>query len=85
MLGWPPGNRRPVAFWNRQKNAAIPAIRAAVNFSVTKKFSENCENIKFWRLSDVKGNFFSFMKKGLLKSRRDNLTRVFPSANPRWG
>jgi hypothetical protein len=72
-------------FLIRQKNAAIPAIRAVVNFSVTMKFLENCQILNFWRLSDVKRNFFSFVKKGLLNNRRDNLKRVFPSANPRWG
>ena len=78
-----PGDRRPVVFLIRQKNAAIPAIRAAVNFLVTKKISKNCQNFKFWRLSDVKANFFSFVKKGGLHARREDFTRVFPSANPR--
>ena len=40
---------------------------------------------KFWRLSYVKANFFNFMKKGHLKTQRENLTREFPSANPRLG
>jgi hypothetical protein len=40
---------------------------------------------KFWRLSDVKANFFSFVKKDSLKTQRENLTTDFPSANPRLG
>jgi hypothetical protein len=67
------------------KNAAIPAIRTAVNFWVTTKTAVFRHFLKFWRLSYVKALFFSFMKKGHLKTRRDNFTREFPSANPRLG
>jgi hypothetical protein len=36
----PSGNRRPVPFLDRQKNAAIPAIREIVNVYITKKTPE---------------------------------------------
>jgi hypothetical protein len=81
----PSGNRRLAAFWKRQKNAAIPAIRAAVNFLLTVKSSENRQKLNFWRLSYVKAKFFNFVKKGHLKTRSDNLTREVPGANSRWG
>ena len=68
MQDGPPGDRRPVAFWNRQENAAIPAIRTVVNFALTTKFLENCENIKFWRLP-MSGQFFQFWEKRTLKNR----------------
>jgi hypothetical protein len=68
-----------------QKNAAIPAIRGAVNFPVTTEMAIFSHFFKFWRLSYVKANFFNFMKKGHLKTQRENLTREFPSANPRLG
>lgn len=85
MIDEPPGNRRLAAFWACQKNAAIPAIRAAVNFSLTMKLSENRQKSNFWRLSYVKAKFFNFVKKGHLKTQPDNLTREIPGADSRWG
>ena len=85
MSDEPPGNRRLAVFWKRKKNAAIPAIRAAVNFPLTTKFPENRQKLNFWRLSDVKAIFFNFMKKGHLKTQPDNLTREIPGADSRWG
>jgi hypothetical protein len=36
----PSGNRRLVPFLDRQKNAAIPAIRANVNAAITIKMAD---------------------------------------------
>jgi hypothetical protein len=35
----PSGDRRPVPFLDRQKNAAIPAIRGIVNAKITEKMA----------------------------------------------
>jgi hypothetical protein len=79
------GKPAALSFWRRQKNVTIPAIRTCVNFLITAKMAEICQWCKFWRLSYVKANFFSFVKKGDLQAPRENFTRVFPSANPRLG
>jgi len=63
-----PGNRRPVRFWDRQKNVAITAIRGHVNFALTAEMAENSHFTQFWLESYVKANFFSFMKKAVLKA-----------------
>jgi hypothetical protein len=65
-----PGNRRPVVFWYRQKNVAITAIRRAVNFALTAKMAKIRHFNKIWQESYVKANFFSFMKKAVLKAAR---------------
>jgi hypothetical protein len=35
----PPGDRRPMSFLERKKNAAIPAIRTSVNLALTRKMA----------------------------------------------
>jgi hypothetical protein len=67
---------------DRKKNAAIPAIRAVVNGSVTSKMAAFRHFRKFWPLSDVKPYYFTSVKKRHLPPASDNLKKDFPGANP---
>src|SRR6476661_5362226 len=65
-----------------KKNAAIPAIRAAVNCRLILKMAALRHFHQFWLVSDVKPYYFTSVKKRHLPPASDNLKKDFPGANP---